>query len=68
MLGILFSPLVTLLVVPFLRPFRWAWIPLTYLIPIIPLFIVWDGLVSCLRCYNQDELLALTQAAGQSGL
>jgi hypothetical protein len=62
MLGICFSPLVALLVIPFLRPFRWGWIPLTYLIPIIPLFIVWDGLVSCLRCYNQEELLELTRA------
>lgn len=63
MIGILFAPLVALLVVPFLRPFRWGWIPLTYLVPIIPLFIGWDGLVSCLRCYNQEELKALTSAA-----
>ena len=63
MIGILFTPLVALLVIPFLRPFRWGWIPLTYLLPIIPLFIGWDGLVSCLRCYNQQELRELTEAA-----
>lgn len=61
-LGICFAPLVTLLIIPFLRPFRWGWIPLTYLIPIIPFFILWDGLVSCFRCYSQKELLAMTQA------
>ena len=61
LLGILFAPLVSLFVIPFLRPFRWGWIPLTYLIPIIPLFIVWDGIVSCLRCYSHDELREMTE-------
>jgi hypothetical protein len=60
LLGMLFAPLMTLLVVPFLRPFRWGWIPLTYLIPVIPLFIFWDGFVSCLRCDSQDELREMT--------
>ena len=59
-LGMFLTPLTTLMVVPFLRPFRWAWIPLTYLIPVIPLFIFWDGLVSCLRCYSQDEIREMT--------
>ena len=53
-------PFMMLMVVPFLRPFRWSWIPLTYLVPIIPLFIFWDGSVSCLRCYSQDELRDMT--------
>ena len=63
MIGILFAPLVSLFVIPFLRPFRLGWIPLTYLLPIIPLFIGWDGLVSCLRCYNQEELRSMTKSA-----
>jgi hypothetical protein len=63
LIGMLFSPLLVLLVVPFLRPFRLAWIPLTYLIPIIPLFIVWDGVVSCLRIYDENELLSLASKA-----
>lgn len=45
-----------MLSVPFLRPFRWSWILFTYLIPIIPLFVMWDGFVSCLRVYSKDEL------------
>ena len=60
MVGILFAPIVTLFVLPFLRPFRIAWIPFTYLVPIIPLFILWDGLVSCLRCYTVRELEEMT--------
>jgi hypothetical protein len=60
LLGMLFAPLVSLFVIPFLRPFRWSWIPLTYFVPIIPLFIGWDGFVSCLRCYNQEELRQMT--------
>jgi hypothetical protein len=62
LLGMLFAPLVSLFVIPFLRPFRWVWIPLTYLIPIIPLFIGWDGFVSCLRCYSHQELRKMTEA------
>jgi hypothetical protein len=60
LLAMLGVPLLTLLIVPFLRPFRWGWIPLTYLVPIIPFFIFWDGTVSCLRCYSQDELREMT--------
>ena len=56
LLGIPFVPLVVALAVPFLRPFRWGWLPLTYLIPVIPLFVMWDGFVSCLRVYSEDEL------------
>jgi hypothetical protein len=57
------APLALLLVLPLLRPFRPAWLPLTYLIPAIPLLILWDGLTSCLRCYTANELLALAGAA-----
>jgi hypothetical protein len=39
---------------------RWSKILLTYLIPLIPLAVLWDGLVSCLRTRTPQELLALT--------
>lgn len=58
--GMFLAPLMALILVPFLRPFRLGWIPLTYLVPIIPFYIFWDGLVSCLRCYSQDELREMT--------
>jgi len=60
LLGMLFVPLMAFILVPFLRPFRWSWIPLTYLVPIIPFFVFWDGFVSCLRCYSPEELRAMT--------
>jgi hypothetical protein len=59
LLGILFAPIVFALACPFLRPFDWRWIVFTYLIPIIPLFVVWDGFVSGLRAYSVSELDAL---------
>jgi len=45
-----------MLSIPFLRPFRWSWLLFTYVLPVIPLFVMWDGLVSCLRVYSKDEL------------
>jgi hypothetical protein len=62
LIGILFAPLLFALSLPFLRPFRWQWIPLTYLLPILPLFVLWDGLVSCFRVYSPAELHALVDS------
>ena len=59
LLGILFAPLLFALTLPFLRPFRWAWLPFTYLLPVLPLFVLWDGLVSCLRVYAPADLREL---------
>jgi hypothetical protein len=59
LVGILFGWLAFMLACPFLRPFDWRWIVFTYLIPVIPLFVVWDGFVSGLRTYSVDELQAL---------
>ncbi len=56
LLGILFSPILFALACPFLRPFDWRWVVFTYLIPLIPLFVVWDGFVSGLRAYSLTEL------------
>lgn len=58
MLGIAFSPLAVLLTMPLLRVRPLAFV-FTYLVPIIPLFVLWDGLVSCLRTYSEPELRAL---------
>jgi len=44
---------------PFVKPFRFSRLLFTYLIPLIPLCILWDGIVSCLRVYSPDELQAL---------
>jgi hypothetical protein len=54
-----FIPLLVWLVMPFVRPMRLSWIVFTYLIPILPLSIAWDGLVSHLRTRSPSELRAL---------
>lgn len=56
LVGMIFAPIIVLLAVPFLRPFDWRWIPFTYLIPVIPFFVMWDGFVSGLRTYSLREL------------
>ena len=53
------SPLSVLFTTPFIKPFRLDRIIFTYFIPILPLVILWDGIVSCLRTYSTDEMRAL---------
>ncbi len=60
-LSILPAPLFVLLATPFIRPFRWSRLLLTYLVPAVPLMVLWDGLVSCLRSYSAGELRALVE-------
>lgn len=48
----LFSPIFILLSTPFIRPFKLSRILFTYFIPIVPLFVMWDGVVSVLRTYT----------------
>ena len=49
----------TFLAAPFIKPFRFSRLFLTYLAPLIPLCLVWDGMVSCLRVYSPAELREL---------
>ena len=56
LLLMLFVPLMVLLMTPFIRPFRWSRLFWTYLVPVLPLIVLFDGLVSCLRTYNVEEL------------
>lgn len=67
LIGILSSPIPVLLLIPFLRPFDWRWIVFTYLIPLIPLFVLWDGFVSGLRVYSVEELRGLTASVRAPG-
>ncbi len=57
----LLVPIADLLVTPFLRPFRWSRLLWTYVIPIVPLVLFFDGIVSCLRVYSPGELAELTE-------
>lgn len=48
-----------MLLTPTIRPLRPSVLIFTYLIPLLPLIVVWDGLISCMRTYSPDELLAM---------
>jgi len=48
--------IMTLFITPFIRPMSWQQIVFTYLIPIIPLCIAWDGAVSNARTYTLNDL------------
>lgn len=58
-LAMLFSPITVLLTTSFIRPFKIGRIIFTYLIPIVPLFVLWDGVVSSFRTYSVKEMEAL---------
>lgn len=64
----LITPLLVLLSSPFQRPFRWSRLFWTYVVPVVPLAVMFDGIVSCLRTYTPEELLALAASVpGASG-
>ncbi|GJM62859.1 hypothetical protein [Persicobacter diffluens] len=56
-----FSPINVLLTTPFIRPFSIGRILFTYLIPIVPFFVWWDGFVSVLRTYTLREMKEMTE-------
>ena len=58
-----FSPIFVLLMTPMIRPLKLGRILLTYLLPLVPMFVWWDGLVSVLRTYTIDEMLELAKLA-----
>jgi hypothetical protein len=55
-----------LLWMPRMRPKKLAWWIFTYLVPIIPLTVAWDGWVSHLRAYTPRELLQMTRDLSDS--
>jgi hypothetical protein len=55
-ISMIFSPISVLLTTPFIRPFDIGRIIFTYLIPLVPLFVMWDGIVSALRTYSVKEM------------
>jgi hypothetical protein len=70
----LFIPLLVLLLTPKVKPLSGLRILFTYLVPILPLLMFWDGLVSHLRTYSVPEMedfthdLAAPDYAWEAGL
>lgn len=60
-LPLVLVPLLVLFMTPFIGPFRWTRMLWTYVIPVLPVAIWWDGVVSYLRAYTPDELLAMAR-------
>lgn len=56
---VIFYPIAFLLFTPFFKPFSLSRLIFTYLIPLIPIYTIWDGCVSVLRMYNSQELLSI---------
>lgn len=53
--------LASLALLPLVRPVKPASLLLTYVLPLIPLLVAWDGTVSALRAYTPDELDAFAR-------
>jgi hypothetical protein len=48
--------LLLVLCTPWIRPFRWSRLLGTFVVPLIPAALWFDGVVSCLRAYSPQEL------------
>ncbi len=60
LLMMLVLPWLAVLAAPFVRPFRLERLFWTWVIPVAPFVLMFDGLVSCLRTYSLAELEQLT--------
>jgi hypothetical protein len=61
-LAICFIPFLILFLTPRIRPFRWSRLLWTYGVPVVPFVLWFDGLMSCLRSYSQEELSELVRS------
>ncbi len=61
MLPVVFTPLFVALATPFIRPLGWRRLFWTYVVPLVPLTCLWDGIISQLRAYTVAEFDRLTQ-------
>ena len=53
---VILVPVAVWLSTPFMKPFLWRRLLWTYLVPLVPLTTLWDGIVSQLRAYTVEEL------------
>jgi hypothetical protein len=60
--GIMITPLLVWALTPMIRPLSPARLACTYLLPLIPALVLFDGLASCLRSYTPAELQAMVDA------
>lgn len=61
-IGLMFPwAILSFFLTPLIRPFRWSRLFWTYVVPIIPLVLLFDGVVSCLRTYQPQELREMVE-------
>ena len=56
------SPIAVLLLTPLIRPVSIPRLFFTYIIPIVPFVVLWDGVVSVLRTYTNEELETMAKS------
>lgn len=61
---LIIHPIAFLLLTPFFKPFRWSRLFFTYILPLIPLYTIWDGIVSILRMYTPEEFRNIAETTG----
>jgi len=49
-------PFLSIFLAPSVRPFRWSRLLWTWLVPLVPFVLFYDGIVSCFRAYSRREL------------
>jgi hypothetical protein len=59
LLYMLLTPLLVWFATPFYGSYSWKRLFWTYPVPLIPLIVMFDGLVSCMRTYTPEELAAM---------
>jgi hypothetical protein len=59
---ILIHPVAFLIFTPFFKPFKLSRLFFTYIIPLIPLYTIWDGVVSILRMYRPEDLRQIAES------
>ena len=62
LLIMLMGPIHVLFTTFFTRPLRWGYIFWTFVVPVIPMVVMFDGIVSCFRSYSIKELQGLTSS------
>ena len=64
---LVFAPISAVLSAPFVRPFRFTRLLFTYLIPVLPLLIGFDGAAALFKLYSPADLDALVKRADVPG-
>lgn len=60
-LAMILSPISVLLLTPLIKPMSFHRFLFTYIFPVVPLFVMWDGILSSLRTYSVDEMNGLVK-------